>query len=67
MNDNVSYRMAADYKVYELRQVITDLKDLADNPLSRKAVKPYWEDMYKSAQALKDLLNNMPPWDEDND
>ena len=66
MNDRLTYAMAADYKVYELRSVIGDLKELADNPASRKAIKAYWEDMYKSAEALRDLLNNIPPWDEDN-
>ena len=61
MDDIVSHKMAADYKVYELRNVIRDLTELP-----REAVKPYWEDMFKSAEALKDLLNNIPPWDDDN-
>ena len=43
MDDIVSHKMAADYKVYELRQVIRDLNDLP-----REAVKPYWEDMFKA-------------------
>ena len=64
MDDIVSHKMAADYKSYELRQVIRDLKDMADLPDSRKALQPYWEDLFKSAEALKDLLNNIPPWDD---
>lgn len=65
MNDNVSYKMAADYKSYELRQVIQDLKDMASTPNGRKAVKPYWEDIYKSHSELVNLLNDLPPWEEE--
>ena len=64
MDDMVNYKMTVDYKVYELRNVVQDLKDLADT--SRKAVQPYWEDIFKSAEVLKDLLNSIPPWEEDN-
>ena len=42
MDDIVSHKMAADYKVYELRKSSEDLTDLP-----REAVKPYWEDMFK--------------------
>jgi hypothetical protein len=64
MNDNVSYAMDADYKVYELRTVIADLKGLADDPATRHIVKKYWDDIFKSCENLKDILNNLPPWEE---
>lgn len=62
-SDNVSYAMAADYKSYELRQVIQDLKDLRDDPVGRKSLQNYWNDLNKSCEELKSLIKSMPPWD----
>lgn len=64
MNDNVSYAMDTDYKVYELRTVIDDLKSLAEDKATRHIVKKYWEDIFKSAENLKNILNSLPPWEE---
>ena len=38
MDDIVSHKMAADYKVYELRNVIRDLKDCRPAQRSRQAL-----------------------------
>lgn len=67
MNDNVSYAMDVDYKTYELRNIIADLKSLAEDKATRHIVKRYWEDIFKSCENLKDILNDLPPWEEANE
>ena len=59
MDDIVNYKMTGDYKVYELRNVGQGL----DRSAQREPSSPIGRIYIKSAEVLKDLLNNMPPWE----
>lgn len=62
-NDNVNVSIQADYKVYELRQSISDLIELADKPCGRRIIAAEWETLYKSHAQLAELLNRVAPND----